>query len=172
MYSTPQVSNIPYIPENPFNIPTTASPCPSTATSTSAVSSTTPPAWLPQLTPMPAASSTSKSEKKSTTKSPTHKIASSSPSKSKLHRCHHQECKYETDRRSNLNRHIVAMHERKIARSSHFCCGLHFENKAKQRLVYGLIGKKIILASLSGLKSGKKCNLKQPHCLAKGLKSS
>ena len=135
MYSTPQVSNIPYIPENPFSIPTTTSPCPSTATSSSpAVSSTTPPAWLPQLTPMPAASSTSKSEKKS--KSPAHKIsASSSPSKSKLHRCHHQDCKYETDRRSNLNRHIVAMHERKIARSSHFCCGLHFENKAKQRLV-------------------------------------
>ena len=141
MYSTPQATNIPYIPENPFSIPPTASPCPSTATSSSpatAVSSTTstPPAWLPQLTPMPAVSSTSKSEKKSKSNSPTHKSVSSSPSKStKLHRCHHQDCKYETDRRSNLNRHIVAMHERKIARSSHFCCGLHFENKAKQRLV-------------------------------------
>ena len=54
--------------------------------------------------------------------------------KTKIHRCHHSECNYETDRRSNLTRHIMAMHERKINRASHFCCGLHFENKAKQRL--------------------------------------
>ena len=60
--------------------------------------------------------------------------SSPNSSKVKMHRCHHQDCNYATDRRSNLNRHVVAMHERKIARSSHFCCGLHFENKAKQRL--------------------------------------
>lgn len=52
----------------------------------------------------------------------------------KLHHCHHSDCNYATDRRSNLNRHILAMHNRKITKASHFCCGIHFENKAKQRL--------------------------------------
>ncbi len=52
----------------------------------------------------------------------------------RLHRCHHSDCNYATDRRSNLKRHVLAMHERALTKSNHLCCGIHFENKAKQRL--------------------------------------
>ena len=87
------------------------------------------PPWLPQL---------SKPTSANLAPTPTLKDAKKTKKaevRSKLHKCHHSDCSYATDRRSNLNRHIMAMHERKINRGSgHFCCGIHFENKAKQRL--------------------------------------
>ena len=145
MHITPRLH---YVTENPY-IPTSLSTLSSPAT---------PPPWLPQLTPLPTSrtSSTSSSVSASTgkksplstpttfvaapiSKSPTNSTTSStasntSVSKAKIHKCIHTDCNYATDRRSNLTRHVVAMHEKKIGRSSHFCCGLHFENKAKQRL--------------------------------------
>ena len=92
------------------------------------VTSTPPTPWLPQL-----------SKKESTAKSPSSSSEKSQDSRShckspKIHTCQYSDCHYTTDRRSNLNRHILAMHERKLTRASHFCCGIHFENKAKQRL--------------------------------------
>ena len=82
--------------------------------------------WLPQLSKKDSTTTLLLSEEKSkdsrNCKSP------------KIHTCQYSDCHYSTDRRSNLNRHILAMHERKLTKSSHFCCGIHFENKAKQRL--------------------------------------
>lgn len=92
----------------------------------------TAPPWLPQLS-TPSQSIRSPINLVKERKQPS--SSSKSQVKPKVHHCHHSDCNYSTDRRSNLNRHILAMHERKItSRSSHYCCGIHFENKAKQRL--------------------------------------
>lgn len=99
---------------------------PAAATLVTTSSSTTP--WLPQL---------SKKDSMPTSLLSQNPISSEKSSRNcrspKIHTCQYSDCHYSTDRRSNLNRHILAMHERKLTRASHFCCGISFENKAKQR---------------------------------------
>ena len=46
-------------------------------------------------------------------------------------RCGYPKCQYETNRRNNLKRHVVTMHERLA--SPHTCCGLTFFRKADMR---------------------------------------
>ena len=95
--------------------------------------SATPPPWLPQLA-RPTNPTNLVKEPQTSKPHYSRKANKRSENKAKLHKCHHSECNYATDRRSNLNRHVIAMHERQISRASHICCGIHFENKAKQRL--------------------------------------
>jgi uncharacterized Zn-finger protein len=103
---------------------------PPTLPATSSPAAPSPP-WLPQLSKLQEVTTPT-----TTTFKPKQPKASpkAKEEKDKVHRCHHTDCNYATDRRSNLNRHIVAMHDRRLSRSSHFCCGIHFDNKAKQRL--------------------------------------
>ena len=46
-------------------------------------------------------------------------------------RCGYPKCQYETNRRNNLKRHMVTMHERLA--SPHTCCGITFFRKADMR---------------------------------------
>ena len=46
-------------------------------------------------------------------------------------RCGYPKCNYETNRRNNLKRHMMTMHER--LSSPHFCCGVTFFRKADMR---------------------------------------
>ena len=46
-------------------------------------------------------------------------------------RCGYPKCQYETNRRNNLKRHMMTMHER--LSSPHFCCGVTFFRKADMR---------------------------------------
>ena len=46
-------------------------------------------------------------------------------------RCGYPKCQYETNRRNNLKRHMVTMHERLA--SPHTCCGIVFYRKADMR---------------------------------------
>jgi len=45
--------------------------------------------------------------------------------------CGYPKCNYETNRRNNLKRHMMTMHER--LNSPHFCCGVTFFRKADMR---------------------------------------
>lgn len=45
--------------------------------------------------------------------------------------CGYPKCSYETNRRNNLKRHMMTMHER--LNSPHFCCGVTFFRKADMR---------------------------------------
>ena len=45
--------------------------------------------------------------------------------------CGYPKCSYETNRRNNLKRHMLTMHER--LNSPHFCCGVTFFRKADMR---------------------------------------
>ena len=109
LYSSPLHPRLDILPESqPMLIPA----------STANLVSNAP--WLPQLSKSQTLEKATKIDR--------------SPSKGKIHNCQYSDCNYSTDRRSNLNRHILAMHEKKLNRSSHYCCGIHFENKAKQRL--------------------------------------
>ena len=46
-------------------------------------------------------------------------------------RCGYPKCNYETNRRNNLKRHMMTMHER--LSSPHYCCGVTFFRKADMR---------------------------------------
>ena len=64
----------------------------------------TPPPWLPQLSARPTISTNLVKGPSSKSHS---KKAKRPEKKLKLHKCHHSECNYATDRRSNLNRHVI-----------------------------------------------------------------
>ena len=49
----------------------------------------------------------------------------------KPYHCGFPKCAYETNRRNNLKRHMMTMHER--LSSPHFCCGVTFFRKADMR---------------------------------------
>ena len=56
----------------------------------------------------------------------------SEPGEDKPFNCGYPKCSYVTNRRNNLKRHVMTMHER--LNSPHFCCGVTFYRKADMRI--------------------------------------